>query len=104
ISSVSISLNKVENKENLLKMNSKISVIIPCYNQAHYLEEALQSVLEQTYTDWECIIVNDGSQDNTENLAKKWIEQDSRFNYFFKENGGLCSARNFGIRNSSGVY
>ena len=46
-----------------------ISVIVPCYNQAQYLDECLQSVLDQTYTDWECIIVNDGSPDNTEEIA-----------------------------------
>ena len=47
-----------------------ISVIVPCYNQAQYLDECLQSVLDQTYTDWECIIVNDGSPDHTEEIAK----------------------------------
>ena len=47
-----------------------ISVIVPCYNQAQYLDECLQSVLNQTYTDWECIIVNDGSPDHTEEIAK----------------------------------
>lgn len=47
-----------------------VSVIVPCYNQAQYLEDALQSVLEQTYPAWECIIVNDGSTDNSEEIAK----------------------------------
>ena len=47
-----------------------ISVVIPCYNQAQYLDECLQSVLDQTYQDWECIIVNDGSPDHTEEIAK----------------------------------
>ena len=50
----------------------KISVIVPCFNQAQYLDESLQSVLDQTYQDWECIIVNDGSPDETETVAKKW--------------------------------
>jgi len=55
--------------------NSKplISVIIPCYNQAIYLPDALNSVLKQTYPYWECIIVNDGSTDNTEAIAREWI-------------------------------
>ena len=67
-----------------------ISVIVPCYNQAQYLDECLQSVLDQTYTDWECIIVNDGSPDNTEEIAKNWVEKDTRFIYLSKENGGFA--------------
>lgn len=82
----------------------KVSIIVPCYNQAQYLDEALQSVFDQTYSNWECIIVNDGSPDNTEEVAKTWLEKDSRFKYFFKENGGLSSARNAGIEISKGEY
>ena len=81
-----------------------ISVIVPCYNQAQYLDECLQSVLDQTYTDWECIIVNDGSPDHTEEIAKKWVEKDARFSYLFKENGGLSSARNAGIEIAKGEW
>lgn len=84
--------------------NILISVIVPCYNQAQYLDECLQSVLDQTYQEWECIIVNDGSPDNTEEVAKKWLVEDSRFKYFYKENGGLSSARNFGIDNAEGEW
>lgn len=82
----------------------KVSIIVPCYNQAQYLDEALQSVLDQTYTNWECIIVNDGSPDNTEEVAKKWAEKDSRFVYLKKENGGLSSARNLGLNVANGDY
>lgn len=82
----------------------KISVIVPCFNQAQYLEEALQSVLNQTYTNWECIIVNDGSSDDTEYKTKEWCLKDNRFKYLYKENGGLSSARNFGIQHASGDY
>ena len=81
-----------------------ISVIVPCYNQAQYLDECLQSVLDQTYTDWECIIVNDGSPDHTEEIAKKWVEKDARFRYLLKENGGLSSARNAGIEIAEGEW
>lgn len=81
-----------------------ISVIVPCYNQAQYLDECLQSVLDQTYQDWECIIVNDGSPDNTEEVAKAWTEKDSRFIYLYKENGGLSSARNAGIEMAKGEW
>lgn len=79
-----------------------VSIIVPCYNQAQYLEEALQSVLNQTYTNWECVIVNDGSPDNTEEVVKKWIEKDNRFHYIFSENRGVSCARNLGISMSKG--
>nr|WP_315152640.1 glycosyltransferase family A protein [uncultured Flavobacterium sp.] len=85
-------------------MNSKISIIVPCYNQAEYLPEALQSVLNQTYQNWECIIVNDGSPDNTKEVALEWVKKDSRFIYLYKENGGLSSARNAGIANAEGEF
>lgn len=81
-----------------------ISVVVPCYNQAQYLDECLQSVLAQTFQDWECIIVNDGSPDNTEEVAQKWIEKDSRFKYLFQENNGVSYARNFGIENAVGAW
>lgn len=81
-----------------------ISVIVPCYNQAQYLDECLQSVLAQTYLHWECIIVNDGSPDNTAEVAAKWLEKDSRFIYVEKENGGLSSARNAGLQKASGEW
>ena len=81
-----------------------ISIIVPCYNQAQYLDECLQSVLDQTYQDWECIIVNDGSPDDTEEVAKKWLDKDVRFKYLHKENGGLSSARNAGIEIAEGEW
>jgi glycosyltransferase involved in cell wall biosynthesis len=85
-------------------MKSVVSIIVPCYNQAQYLDECLDSVLKQTYANWECIIVNDGSPDNTEEIASKWVEKDTRFIYLKKENGGLSSARNFGIEKAVGEF
>ncbi|WP_165043396.1 glycosyltransferase family A protein [Dysgonomonas sp. ZJ709] len=85
-------------------MNPKISIIVPCYNQAAYLSETLQSVLDQEYADWECIIVNDGSPDNTEEIAMQWFEKDSRFKYFYKTNSGVSDTRNFGIQQATGEY
>lgn len=82
----------------------KVSIIVPCYNQAQYLDESLQSVLEQTYTNWECIIINDGSEDNTELIAKKWVEKDNRFLYIYQKNKGLSSARNTGLKIAKGDY
>jgi glycosyltransferase involved in cell wall biosynthesis len=82
----------------------KVSVIVPCFNQASYLDQALQSVLEQSYQDWECIIVNDGSTDTTQERSELWTEKDKRFSYYSKPNGGLPSARNYGIARATGVY
>lgn len=85
-------------------LNKKVSIIVPCYNQSHFLSEALQSVLEQSYSNWECLIVDDGSPDNTEEVALKWCETDERFIYFKKENEGLSAARNSGIENANGEF
>ncbi len=85
-------------------MSTLVSIIVPCYQQAHYLPEALQSVLEQSYSNWECIIVNDGSPDATEMVAQQWLEKDARFQYVYKENGGLSSARNTGISRAKGEF
>ncbi len=81
-----------------------ISIIVPCYNQAQYLPETLESVLKQKLENWECVIVNDGSPDNTEDVALEWCKKDTRFKYFRKENGGLSDARNYGIKHSNGKY
>lgn len=81
-----------------------VSIIVPCYNQAQYLSETLLSILDQTYTNWECIIVNDGSSDNTEEIALEWRNRDNRFSYLSKKNGGVSEARNFGIKESKGIY
>lgn len=84
--------------------NSLVSIIVPCYNQAQYLDEALQSISDQTYSNWECIIVNDGSIDHTDKIALDWSKVDDRFIYIKKENGGLSSARNSGIEIAKGDY
>lgn len=81
-----------------------ISVITPCFNQARYLTEALDSVLGQTYTNWECIVVNDGSTDGTEAVALQFCHKDARIRYVRKSNGGLSSARNTGLRNTRGHW
>ncbi|CAN5337977.1 glycosyltransferase [soil metagenome] len=85
-------------------MSIIVSVIVPCYNYAHFLGEALDSVLAQTYPHWECIIINDGSPDNTEEVALAYCKKDARIKYFYKENGGHSSARNLGIKQSKGKY
>jgi glycosyltransferase involved in cell wall biosynthesis len=83
----------------------KISVIIPCYNQAQYLPDVLMSVQQQDYSDWEAIIVNDGSTDATETIANEFAAADKRIVVVTKPNGGLSSARNAGLKAATGhVY
>lgn len=82
----------------------KVSIIVPCYKQAEYLPETLDSVLSQNYSNWECVIVNDGSPDNTEEVARCYLEKDPRFKYVKQENRGVSSARNSGIANSNGEF
>lgn len=84
--------------------NPLISIIVPCYKQAQYLSECLQSVLDQTYQNWECIIVNDGSPDDTENIAKAWCIKDKRIKYLYKDNSGVSAARNAGITIAKGQW
>ena len=83
----------------------KISVIIPVYNTEKYIEKCLESLENQSMKDFEVIIVNDGSKDNSKNVIKNYI-QSSKLNikYLEKENGGLASARNYGVERATGKY
>jgi glycosyltransferase involved in cell wall biosynthesis len=78
-----------------------VSVVIPCYKQAQYLPEAVDSVLAQTYPAIECIVVNDGSPDDTEAVARSYGD---RIRYVARPNGGISAARNSGIAVSRGAY
>lgn len=84
--------------------DSLVSIIVPVYNQADYLVETLDSVLSQTYNLWECIIINDGSIDDSERIALEYCKKDSRFSYIYQENQGVVSARNNAIAQSHGKY
>lgn len=85
-------------------MKNTVSIILPCYNQGMFLAEALDSLLGQTYSDWEAIIVNDGSTDNTEEVALRYVDKDKRIRYFFQTNKGVSAARNNAVRNASGEF
>ena len=87
-------------------MSNKVSIILPCYNQAHWLTDAVVSCIEQTVKPHEIIIVNDGSNDSTFNVANSLVLQYSDYNIklITKENGGLSSARNAGIKIATGDY
>lgn len=80
------------------------SIVIPSYNHAKYLDEALSSLISQSYHNWEAIIVNDGSADNTVEVADSWCKKDTRIKLISTANNGLSSARNTGIAFSRGEY
>ena len=82
----------------------KISVIVPVYNTEKYLNKCLDSILAQTFTDFELILIDDGSTDNSGKICDEYAEKDSRVKVFHKENGGVSRARNLGIDNASGEY
>ena len=81
-----------------------ISIIIPVYNVEKYLDQCLDSVLNQSYADFECILVNDGSTDNSGNICDKWAKKDKRFKVFHQKNQGVSIARNNGINFAIGEY
>lgn len=82
----------------------KISVIIPAYNSEKYLERCIVSVMNQSFQDFECIVVNDGSQDNTKTILETLSLKYAKLKNFHKENGGVSSARNYGLAESNGQY
>lgn len=82
----------------------KISVIIPVYNTEKYLRECLDSVLAQTFTDFEVLVINDGSTDSSGKICDEYAEKDSRIKVFHKENGGVSSARNLGLDHAKGEW
>lgn len=85
-----------------IDLHPLVSIIIPCYNDAKYVAETIASVKSQTYQNWECIIVNDGSTDNGEDVILPLL--DGRFRYIKQENAGCAAARNNAIRHSHGKY
>jgi glycosyltransferase involved in cell wall biosynthesis len=80
----------------------KVSIIVPIYNAEKYLSECLDSILSQTYNDFELILVNDGSTDGSEQICKEKAEKDSRIKYFYQENKTANRARETGVKKSSG--
>ncbi|HEU3278919.1 TPA: glycosyltransferase family 2 protein [Streptococcus pneumoniae] len=81
-----------------------ISIVVPIYNVENYLRMCLDSIQNQTYQNFECLLINDGSPDHSSKICEEFVEKDSRFKYFEKANGGLSSARNLGIECSGGAY
>lgn len=88
-------------------MNTKVSIIIPTYNRSELLLETLESVGRQSYEDWECIIIDDGSIDNTKQVVSQLVSKDSRFQFFEKPENyckGASGSRNYGFELSKGKY
>ena len=81
-----------------------ISVMICCYNSEQYLMETIDSVIDQTYANWEIVIVNDGSTDSTEDIIFDYIEQGIPISYFKQENRGFGAARNIAMENAKGDW
>lgn len=82
----------------------KVSIITPCYNSSNYIAQTIDSVQHQTITDWEMIIVDDGSTDNSVDIIKTLLKKDKRIKLVQKENGGSASARNVGLSYAQGEY
>lgn len=82
----------------------KISVIIPIYNAEKFLRDGLDSILAQSFTDWECLLIDDGSPDESGKICDEYATRDTRFRVFHKTNGGVSSARNLGLDNARGEW
>lgn len=82
----------------------KVSVIVPVYNAGKYLHRCIGSIMAQTYTDFELLLVDDGSTDGSGKICDEYAQKDSRIRVFHKENGGAASARNVGLDNACGEW
>ena len=87
-----------------MRKHSLISVIVPIYKVQDYLKECIESIINQTYSDIEVILVDDGSPDRCPQMCDEWAKRDSRIRVVHKKNGGLSSARNAGLDVAKGEY
>jgi len=82
----------------------EVSIIIPIYNSEKYLSECIESILNQTYKNYELILIDDGSTDHSKDICMNYAKTDTKIKYFFKKNGGVSKARNMGIQIACGQY
>jgi glycosyltransferase involved in cell wall biosynthesis len=88
-------------------MNQLVSIVIPTFNRANLIQETLESIANQTYSNWECLVIDDGSTDNTDDVLNNIIKTDSRFKYIKRHNNkikGVSSCRNIGFENACGEF
>lgn len=88
----------------ILSAKPLVTIIVPTYNYAHFISDMLANIQAQTYKNWECIVVDDGSVDNTREMVKGFTAMDNRIKYFYQENQCQAVARNTGLKNSNGKY
>lgn len=91
-------------KEQSQFVSGLVSIVMPCYNGEQFIEETIDSVLQQSYSKWELLVIDDGSKDNSCALVQKYVEKDERIHLIRQENSGSAVARNNGIRQSRGQY
>ena len=82
----------------------KISIIVPVYKVEQYLRRCLDSIVSQTLTDWECILIDDGSPDKSGAICDEYAARDSRFHVIHQKNKGVSAARNTGLQSVQGTY
>lgn len=87
-----------------MRRNELLSIIIPVYNSQKYLDDCLKSVIYQSYQSIEIILVDDGSNDSSRDICKKYAQKDNRVRYYRKDNGGVSAARNYGLSKSTGSF
>ena len=87
-----------------MQIQPKISIIVPVYNSEKYLPETAQSILKQSFSDFELILVDDGSKDGSGKICDQLAAKDTRVKVIHKTNGGICSARNAGLKMAAGEY
>ncbi len=81
-----------------------ISIIMPCYNYGRFLGDSLDGLIAQEFSDWECIVIDDGSSDDTGDVAREYIKRDPRIRYQYQTNAGVCAARNRGLAAVRGSF
>ena len=91
-------------KTNEISNMPEISIIVPVYKTEKYLHQCIDSIISQTFTNWECILVDDGSPDNCPSICDEYAKKDSRINVIHQKNGGVSAARNAGLFIAQGVY